>query len=157
MDKTNKITIFHSDWLKREEICQDVADLLKVQMLDIDDYILRGSVLTGDIDDMSKEAFVQKFGRGLFDTLENLSYLAYVTTVDVPYVLSLGNPRNEYITSTLCRTISVNVTEKGENGIISEISDYSIEDSTSTLDVAKKIVKAVSDDPRWSNETFMVA
>ena len=53
MDKTNKITIFHSDWLKREEICQDVADLLKVQMLDIDDYILRGSVLTGDIDDMS--------------------------------------------------------------------------------------------------------
>ena len=88
--------------------------------------------------------------------MENLSYLAYVTTVDVPYVLSLGNPRNEYITSTLCRTISVNVAGKGENGIISEISDYSIEDGTS-LDVAKKIVKAVSEDPRWSNETFMVA
>ena len=157
MDKTNKITIFHNDWLKREEISQDVADLLKVQMLDIDDYILRGSVLTGDIDDMSKDEFVQKLGRGLFDTLENLSYLAYVTTVDTPYVISLGNPRNEYIASTLCRTISINVTNKGENGIISEISDYSIEDCTSTLDVAKKIVKAISDDPRWSNETFMVA
>ena len=72
MDKTNKITIFHNDWLKREEISQDVADLLKVQMLDIDDYILRGSVLTGDIDDMSKDEFVQKLGRGLFDTLQVL-------------------------------------------------------------------------------------
>lgn len=157
MDKTNKITIFHNDWLKREEICQDVADLLKVQMLDVDDYILRGSVLTGDIDDMSKDAFIDKFGRGLFDTLENLSYLAYVTTIDAPYVISLGNPRNEYITNTLCRTISINVAGKGENGIISEISDYSIEDSTSTMDVAKKIAKAISEDPRWSNETFMVA
>jgi len=156
MDKTNKITIFHENWDRRRELAQAVADLLKVNTLDIDAYILEGSVLTGDLDNPSKEEFMDKFGRGLFDTLENLSFLAYVTTVDAPFVLSLGNPRNEYLTSTLAKTITVNVSKAGDNGILSEISDYSIEESESVSATAKKIVSAISEDQRWSSDAFIV-
>ena len=156
MDKTNKITIFHQDWNKRQEIAQAVADLIGVSMLDIDCYILEGSVLTGDIEEPSKTEFIYKFGHGLFDTLENLSYLAYVTTVEAPFVLSLGNPRNEYVASTFGKTITVNVSQKGDNSVLSEIFDYSIDESESVSATAKKIVKAISEDQRWSNDEFLV-
>ena len=156
MDKTNKITIFHNNWEKREELSQAVADLLRASSLDIDRYILEGSVLTGDIDEPSKAEFIDKFGVGLFDTLENLSYLAYVTTVEAPFVLSLGNPRNQYAAHTLVKTITVNVFEKDSNSILSEISDYSIKEESSVSGTAKKIVKTILEDCRWSNSEFIV-
>ena len=150
MDKTNKITITCSDWNMRVDVGQALADTLHINFLDIDDYIIRGSVLNGDIEEFSKECFVSEYGQGMFDTLEGISYLAYVDTVDEPFVLSLGNDKNERNVALLEKTISVNIALDDNNGLSSKLADYSLKMDKSAANTAKKIAKLVTSDERWA-------
>ena len=148
MDKTNKITITCEDWATRMEISQAVADLLGANMLDVDDFIIRGSLFNGDIDEFSKEEFVQKYGNGTFLALENISYLAYVDTVEEPFVISLGCDRDEGLAETLRKTISINISETGR-GLFSTISDYTVKKKETISNTAEDIVDIITADERW--------
>ena len=150
MDRTNKITITCDDWDERVNISEKVADIMGINLLDIDDYILRGSVLTGDIENLSKAEFVEKFGAGIFDTLETMSYMAYTEKVDEPFVISVGNDRNEWNAGPLRKTISIHISHEGENGLSSLLCDYSIPSQKSISSTAKKIAKIVASDDRWA-------
>ncbi len=148
MDKTNKITITCEDWAARMEISQAVADLLGANMLDVDDFIIRGSLFNGDIDEFSKEEFIQKYGNGAFLALENISYLAYVDTVEEPFVISLSSDRDEGIAETLRKTISINISETGRE-LYSTLSDYTIRKKETTSSTAEDIVDIITADERW--------
>ena len=150
MDKTNKITITCPDWYTRMDIADKVASLLKINVLDMDDYIIRGSVLNGDIEEYSKDSFVGQYGQTMFDMLEQLGYRAYVNGVEEPFVISIGNDRNEGNINLMSKTISINVRLDGRKGLSSKITDYSILKSKSTNSTAKEIVKLVTSDERWS-------
>lgn len=152
MDKTNKITITCLDWDTRVDVSQAVADLLHINMLDLDDYIIRGSVLNGDLDEFSKEKFIEKYGQGVFDTLEGIAYLAYVETVDAPFVISIGNDRNKANTNLFGKTISVNVRLDDTRSLSSTIADYSVKKSKSVKTTAKQIAKIITSDERWSRD-----
>ena len=150
MDKTNKITITCEDWQTRVDIGQALADVLHINFLDVDDYIIRGSVLNGDIEEFSKECFVNAYGQELFNTLEAISYLAYVDTVDEPFVISIGNCKNDKNLSLLGKTISINVELDDKVGLSSKLVDYSIKKSKSVASTAKEIAKLVASDERWA-------
>jgi shikimate kinase len=151
MDTTNKITITCNNWDKRVDIAQAVADSLGINMLDIDDYIIRGSVMNGDLENYSKDEFTEKYEQSVFNTLEAISYHAYVDTVKEPFVISLGNSKNELNLSIYRKTISIHIAENGEKGVSSVISDYTIPMESSTSMTAKKITEIVKNDGRWSN------
>ena len=51
----NKVTIIHSNDKRRDEIARSVAEKMDVNYIDIQDYVLRGCVLHGDLDEMSRE------------------------------------------------------------------------------------------------------
>ena len=148
MDKTNKITITCNNWDERVDISQAVADMLKINMLGIDDYIIRGSVMNGDLDEFPKEAFVSQYGENLFSVLENLSYMAYVKTVDEPFVISIDDIKNESNAPILRETISIDVNDNTKT-LSSAISDYTIKKEKSASATAKKIANIVLSDERW--------
>lgn len=148
MEKTNKITITCNNWDERVDISQALADVLKVNMLDIDDYIIRGSVMNGDLNEYSKDAFISQYGENMFSVLENLSYMAYVKTVEEPFVISLGNLTNESNAPLFRQTISINVSD-GTPALSSVIADYSVKKEKSTSETARKIADIVLTDERW--------
>ena len=150
MDKTNKITITCDNWDERVSIAQKVASLMGINLLDIDDYVLRGSVMTGDIENLSKAEFIEKFGANTFDTLESISYMAYTDRVEEPFVISVGNDRNEWNAGPLRKTISIHISHEGESGLSSLLCDYSIPAQKSISSTAKKIAKIVASDERWT-------
>ena len=150
MDKTNKITITCPDWEKRTELSQAVADLLGINMLDIDDFIIRGSVMNGDIDEYSKEEFVGRYGAAVFGALENISYMAYVNDVEEPFVISLGNCKSEGNIPPFKKTISIHVPLDEGRSVSSEMADYSIKAQDSISSTAKAIADAVISDYRWA-------
>ena len=150
MDKTNKITITCSDWETRVDICTALAELLDVNMLDLDDYIIRGSVLNGDIEEYSKDCFIDEYGQAMFDTLEQLGYRAYVQGVEEPFVISISNDKNEGNIDLMGKTISVNVKLTDANSLSSKITDYSLKKSKSIKSTAQEIAKLVTSDERWS-------
>lgn len=152
MDKTNKITITCPDWDTRMSIANEVANLMKINVLDMDDYIIRGSVLNGDIEEYSKDCFIEQYGQTMFDTLEQLGYRAYVNGVEEPFVISIGNDRNEGNINLMSKTISVNVRLDGKKSLSSKITDYSILKSKSINSTAKEIVKIVTSDDRWHRD-----
>lgn len=149
MDKTNKITITCSDWPTRVEVSQALADTLHVNFLDVDDYIIRGSVLNGDIEEYSKDCFITTYGQELFNTLEGLSYLAYVETVKEPFVIAIGNDKNDKNLSLLEKTISINLKVDDKQDLSSRLMDYTIKKSKSVASTAKEIAKIVTSDERW--------
>ena len=149
MEKTNKITITCPDWDLRVDVSQALADILHVNFLDVDDYIIRGSVLNGDIDDYSKQSFIDKYGQGMFDTLEGISYLAYVKEVKEPFVIAIGNEKNSRNFSLMEKTISVNVCDGSDKNLASKLVDYSIKKSKSAASTAKEIAKLITSDERW--------
>lgn len=151
MDKTNKITITCADEEERVRIAMKVAELLGIHMLDIDDYIVRGSVATGDLEQPLKSEFIEKFGESLFDALETISYIAYTKDVKEPMVLSVGNDRNEGNVEPFRKTISINVS-RNDRDMSSLLSDYSVKSQKSITSTAKKIVKLVAADERWSRD-----
>ena len=150
MDKTNKITITCSNWETRVAVSQAVADLLGINMLDVDDYIIRGSVMNGDLDEYSKEDFIRKYGKSLFATLETISYMAYVDTVKEPFVIAMDCSLNDGNADIFKKTISVSVGE--DNGIYSLISDYSVARKKTISKTAKEIVRIVTNDDRWEKD-----
>lgn len=150
MDATNKITITCKDWETRTEIAQAVADIMGINMLDIDDFVIRGSVMNGDLDEYSKDEFMKKYGQSTFLALENISYLAYVTTVEEPFVIALGNSGNEGNIDIFKKTISINVSNTGKS-ILSTISDYTVKNKKSIADTAANIVDIITADGRWRN------
>jgi hypothetical protein len=150
MDKTNKITITCEDWETRMDITRAVADILGIYMLDVDDYVIYGSVMNGDIENNSKDEFIQKYGKSVFMALETITYIAYVDTVDEPFVISLGYDTNDGNVDTFKKTISVNVSDNPKD-IYSLISDYTVKQRETISATAKNIVDIITSDKRWKN------
>lgn len=150
MDKTNKITITCEDWETRMDITRAVADILGIYMLDVDDYVIYGSVMNGDIENNSKDEFIQKYGKSVFMALETITYIAYVDTVDEPFVISLGYDTNDGNVDTFKKTISVNVSDNPKD-IYSLISDYTVKQRETISATAESIVDIITSDKRWKN------
>ena len=150
MDKTNKITITCEDWETRMDITRAVADILGIYMLDVDDYVIYGSVMNGDIENHSKDEFIQKYGKSVFMALETITYIAYVDTVEEPFVISLGYDTNDGNVDTFKKTISVNVSDNPKD-IYSLISDYTVKQRESISATAEDIVDVITSDKRWKN------
>lgn len=145
----NKITIIHSDDARRMEIARLAAEAMGINYIDIQDYVLRGCVLHGDLDEPSRELFYKVYDEDTYDFLEHISYVAYANSVSEPFVISIDKPQNPMHTKTLKSTISVHIKNDKEPPFYSLIADYAIDDGENVVD---EIVKAITADDRWTNE-----
>ena len=82
--------------------------------------------------------------------LETITYIAYVDTVDEPFVISLGYDTNDGNVDTFKKTISVNVSDNPKD-IYSLISDYTVKQRESISATAEDIVDVITSDKRWKN------
>lgn len=155
MEKTNKISIICPDIKERGEILQAVADILGIECLDVNDFILRGSVLNGDLENLSKDEFLTRYGETSYNMLETMSYIAYTTTVDAPFVILIENRDLKSNMYPLKKTISFSLTDKSSRKIANEIADYSMV-LNGVEATAKSVAEAVLSDERWSNSVFIV-
>ena len=144
----NKVTIIHSNDKRRDEIARSVAEKMDINYIDIQDYVLRGCVLHGDLDEMSREEFYERYDSDTYDFLEHLAYTAY-TNLKEPFIITIDNPHNQIHIPRLKGTISVHVNAEGEPSLFSLIADHVVNDGD---DVVDEIIQIITADERWSDD-----